>query len=49
MALAGVFGDALGVRTVFYIAGGIAIAAGLLSFVLLNEPAPAPVVESGSA
>jgi DHA3 family macrolide efflux protein-like MFS transporter len=39
MALAGAFGDALGIRAVFYLAGAITLLSGLLGFWALNEKA----------
>lgn len=46
MAAAGVFGDALGIRQVFFIAGGITLVAALLAAYLLNDPTPTPIAES---
>lgn len=49
MGCAGVLGDALGIRQVFYLAGGITVFAGLLAAVLMRSPAavaiPAPSTE----
>jgi MFS family permease len=42
MALAGVLGDVMGVRQVFYLAGGITILSGVLAAVLMNVPTAAP-------
>jgi predicted MFS family arabinose efflux permease len=42
MAAAGVLGDLIGIRQVFYIAGGVTIVAALLAAFLLNENVPAP-------
>lgn len=38
MALSGVLGDVLGVRQVFYLAGGISVFAGVLAAVLMRAP-----------
>jgi MFS family permease len=43
MGCAGVLGDALGIRQVFYLAGGITIFAGLLAAMLMRSPAVAPL------
>jgi predicted MFS family arabinose efflux permease len=43
MGCAGVLGDAMGIRQVFYLAGGITVFAGLLAAVLMRSPAAVPV------
>jgi MFS transporter, DHA3 family, macrolide efflux protein len=46
MAVAGVLGDVIGIRQVFFIAGGITIVAAIMAAVLLNDSVLAPTVES---
>ena len=49
MGLSGVLGDALGVRQVFYLSGGVTVFAGLLAAVLMRPSAAAvstPAIET---
>jgi MFS family permease len=51
MASAGLLGDALGIRQVFYLSGAVTVFAGLLAFILMRTPAAVPLspaVESES-
>jgi MFS family permease len=50
MGASGVLGDMLGVRQVFYLAGGIAVLSGLVAAFLLREikPLPQPISESSA-
>jgi predicted MFS family arabinose efflux permease len=42
MACAGWLGDQLGIRPVFWLAGGLTLCASLLAVVMMREPAQAP-------
>lgn len=48
MASAGLLGDALGIRQVFYLSGAVTVFAGLLAFILIRTPAAPllPAMES---
>lgn len=46
MALAGVLGDVLGVRQVFYLAGGVAVFAAFVAAVLMRESAATQAIRS---
>ncbi len=43
MASAGLLGDALGIRQVFYLSGAVTVFAGVLAFILMRTPASAPL------
>lgn len=45
MAAAGIFGDVIGIRQVFFIAGGITLLAAVIAAYLLNETTPAALAE----
>jgi MFS family permease len=42
MAAAGVLGETIGIRSVFYAAGGLAVVSGLLALLIMPAPAPQP-------